>query len=122
MSLQKKSAWAIARQQPHLLMIGVCSFAAIFCIAVSWATLRILMFSQTPGSLPLAIATGGIGIALVLNILVAIYGRRELHNRADLVASAQAAKIQTDELFEMTDMLQSAEGYDDATAVLMATS
>ena len=122
MSLQKKSAWAIARQQPHLLMIGVCSFAAIFCIAVSWATLRILMFSQTPGSLPLAIATGGIGIALVLNILVAIYGRRELHNRADLVASAQAAKIQTDELFDMTDMLQSAEGDDDATAVLMATA
>ncbi|MEO7690876.1 MAG: GGDEF domain-containing protein [Sphingomonas sp.] len=122
MSLQKKSALAIAREWPHLLVIGLCSFTAIFCLAVSWATLRILMFSQAAGSLPVAVATACIGVALVLEIFVALYGHRELHKRAELFASAQAAKAQTDELFDMTDMLQSAEGYDDAAAVLMATA
>ena len=122
MPVHKKSAWSVAREQPHLLVIGLCSFTAIACMLVGWGMLRMLMFSQVPASLSLAIATAFIGVALVLEVFIAIYGRRELHSRAALFDSAKAAKMQTDELFDMTDMLQSAEGYDDATAVLMATS
>jgi diguanylate cyclase len=39
-----------------------------------------------------------------------------------LIANANAALRQTDELFVMTEMLQSADSYEDATAVLTATA
>ncbi len=51
-----------------------------------------------------------------------MFGRQALHANAVVFDEARAAKEQTDELFRMTDMLQSADGHDDATAVLMATS
>jgi diguanylate cyclase (GGDEF)-like protein len=60
--------------------------------------------------------------AFTLEAFVAVYGRHELHSRADLLIDATRAKEHTDELFAMTDMLQSADNYEDATAVLQASS
>jgi diguanylate cyclase (GGDEF)-like protein len=49
-------------------------------------------------------------------------GRLELDGRSVLIEDAKGAKQQTDELFAMTEMLQSADSYEDAMAVLKATA
>ncbi len=60
--------------------------------------------------------------ALTLVLTLTFYGMRHIRTRDALFDEAYEARTKTDELFAMTDMLQSAEGYEDATAVLMATS
>jgi len=61
-------------------------------------------------------------VAVIAQFGVIFVGRNEINLRAEILAGATTAKSQTDELFAMTDMLQSADGYDDATAVLQASS
>lgn len=46
----------------------------------------------------------------------------ELAERLEMIHSARSAHHQIEELFAMTDMLQAAEGHDDASAVLMTTT
>jgi diguanylate cyclase (GGDEF)-like protein len=46
----------------------------------------------------------------------------EMRNRHEMAASAFDARHQVEQLFKMTDMLQSANGYGDANAVLRATA
>ena len=60
--------------------------------------------------------------ALLFDVLVFMMVRRRLAARSEGYRAAREAKRQTDELFAMTDMLQSADTYEDATAVLQATS
>ncbi len=100
--------------QLHLIAIGIGSTAAMVCMA---AAIGVLL-----AELPPSIALGFAGLALTFEVMTGIYGRRELHSRNAVLASARQAKMQTDELFAMTDMLQSADNYEDATAVLTATS
>jgi len=47
---------------------------------------------------------------------------REMRDRRQMAASALEARHQVEQLFKMTDMLQSASGYADANAVLRATA
>lgn len=47
---------------------------------------------------------------------------REMRERRQMAASALDARRQVEQLFRMTDMLQSANGYGDANAVLRATA
>jgi diguanylate cyclase (GGDEF)-like protein len=67
--------------------------------------------------------------ALALAVLTIVIELLHLHGswrrilaRDTVYAEAQEARTRTNELFAMTDMLQSADGYDDATAVLIASS
>jgi hypothetical protein len=111
-----------ARQHPHLLVVGLCSISAAVFVGISlWF---ILDYLGTPGASDRGLVTAAVwaGLAIFCEVCSIFYGRHELHRTAKLFDSATEAKAQTDELFRMTDMLQSAEGYDDATAVLMATS
>jgi len=58
-------------------------------------------------------------------IFAVVLGRKaieEQEHRSDMIANARNARQQVEELFAMTDMLQSADGNDDAAAVLMAAS
>jgi diguanylate cyclase (GGDEF)-like protein len=71
----------------------------------------------TPG-----VALIGLAVSLVLQLASSMIGRHELYSRNALIADAKSALQQTDELFVMTEMLQSADSYEDATAVLTATS
>ncbi|MFM5932415.1 MAG: diguanylate cyclase [Novosphingobium sp.] len=82
------------------------------------ATIPVFGWSEIARRSALACAV----LAFGLELFIAFYGRREMHSRADLLEGATNAKEQTDELFAMTDMLQSADNYDDATAVLQASS
>ncbi len=95
---------------------ALCMFLAM--------TLLLVRFSLPPerlsGLLPIVFICCLMGFGL--QVLMSTFGRREIGNRSDGLSVAREAKAQTDDLFAMTDMLQSAEGYDDATAVLMATS
>lgn len=107
----------------YLIVIGLAAFAAIFCMALAAGLLILAGFLGGDWArLVDDLALTGVLVGLGLELFVAIYGRRSTHGTAALLEEAHQAKNQTDELFAMTDMLQSAEGYDDATAVLMATS
>lgn len=61
-------------------------------------------------------------LALVFGFISMIWGRTMSAGHDALLGQVKAEKKKTDELFAMTDMLQSADGYDDACAVLRATS
>lgn len=61
-------------------------------------------------------------LALVFGFASMIGGRTITAGHGALLGQVKAEKKKTDELFAMTDMLQSADGYDDACAVLRATS
>src|SRR5688572_22635462 len=112
-----------ARKRPYLLVIGFATFGAIASLATSTILLvDALLSSPAPASSSMMGPAVFAVLALLLQASVVIYGWPKMMGGADLFGSAQAAKAQTDELFAMTDMLQSAEGYEDATAVLMATS
>ncbi len=79
---------------------------------------------------PAAIATAAIaGTALILMGVQHFISRRLGDKSVDLIRShesllvdAEASRHRTEELFEMTDMLQSAEDHADAGAVLRATT
>lgn len=122
LSAHKTKSLDFARNHKHLLVIGLCAVVAIACWAISLAL--VTWYVAAPGdSYNRLVAAGAIGtLGLLCEVFASLYGRHELHNNAEVFEAAKAAKAQTDELFSMTDMLQSADGYDDATAVLMATS
>lgn len=70
-----------------------------------------------------------IGIALCVSVMVSLvtiflsrFAIDELADRLAMFQSSREAHRQIEELFAMTDMLQAAEGHDDAGAVLMATA
>ena len=59
---------------------------------------------------------------LVLGILRRSRAIRARAQMAEVIQSAEQSKHQIEELFAMTDMLQAADNYEDAAAVMMATS
>ena len=95
-------------------LVALTIAIAVLAIAVAWPGLLAINYA--------AVALTGALLALVLQIGTAIIGRHELSTRGALIAQATASQLQTDELFVMTEMLQSADSYEDATAVLTATS
>ncbi len=120
---QDLSSQAYASENRHLIVVGLCSLAAIVCALIAVALLSWYLLSQNPPHdviLVGSLASGLLG--LIAQSVSAVYARSELHANSAVFWEAREAKAQTDELFNMTDMLQSADGYDDATAVLMATS
>ena len=90
--------------------------AALAVLALQLCVPELLSFSAT------RVAMGLAALSLVLQSGCGALGRHQLHTRGALIADGNAALRQTDELFVMTEMLQSADSYEDATAVLMATS
>jgi diguanylate cyclase (GGDEF)-like protein len=70
--------------------------------------------------------SGGISIAIMVPTLALglLIGRKvmlEQNQRETMVADTRQARQQLEHLFAMTDLLQSADGHDDAAAVLVAT-
>jgi diguanylate cyclase (GGDEF)-like protein len=105
------------------VVVGFCSFGAIACLftAVGLLAWHMVIAPKGLGALVIA-ATVCATLGLIAEIASALYARNQLHSNAAVFWEAREAKAQTDELFNMTDMLQSADGYDDATAVLKATA
>ena len=101
--------WAV-----HALQLA-CALALVFALFA-------------PGQLAHAatIATVvALGLTVILLTVGIVYGRKaveELGHQESLFKSASEAHHQMQELFAMTDMLQAADGHDDAGSVLMATS
>jgi hypothetical protein len=119
--MTKKSAFGRARETPHLLMLGGASISALICLIATVALLA--KACRDPGaSAAVEWALVLSAVALLMQAFMSVFGRRQVHAREDLFESATAAKAQTDELFAMTDMLQSADDNEDAAAVLMATT
>lgn len=78
---------------------------------------------------PEAVRVPALGFAIVLNTVILAVGinisrgvQVELAQRKQLLSAAHASSQQIEELFGMTDMLQSAEDHADAGSVLSATS
>jgi len=105
------------------VVFGLCSLGALLCVLLAVGLLGWhLITGQPPHDAVLVGAFVAGLLGFVADAISALYSRSQLHANAEVFWEAREAKAQTDELFAMTDMLQSAEGYDDATAVLMATS
>ncbi|MBU6269325.1 MAG: GGDEF domain-containing protein [Sphingomonadales bacterium] len=105
-----------------LRTLAVLWVSLVIALTGACAALAMALHVESGGSLWLRTGFGLVLVAVALQCLTAVYGGVDSHVRERLVRDARDGKAQTDELFTMTDMLQSADTYDDATAVLMATS
>jgi diguanylate cyclase len=104
-------------------VIGLTSIASLVLMMVCCAVLMAHLWSGFAPGQTVLVATAVCALAaVVLEVFSTLFGQQALHANAALFDEANVAKEQTDELFRMTDMLQSADGHDDATAVLMATA
>lgn len=91
---------------------------ALACVGLAWA------LAETRGVATVAIAFGLV-LMLVGFLAAVVLGGKTAHEfdeRNAMIEEARRSREQVEELFAMTDMLQAAEGYDDAGAVLMSTS
>ncbi|MDE2403696.1 MAG: GGDEF domain-containing protein [Sphingomonadales bacterium] len=105
-----------------LRVLSVLWISLVVTLAAAAGTLGLEVWHDAGGTLLLRVAFASVLLSVVLQCLTAVYGGLDSNMRERLVLDARDGKAQTDELFTMTDMLQSADTYDDATAVLMATS
>ncbi|WP_225205149.1 sensor domain-containing diguanylate cyclase [Novosphingobium huizhouense] len=122
------------KNQEHVAAARAASDAAhlvLTCVHVASILLVIACFSATAyhnavdnagrSSVLHAVSTGLLLVFACQLALQALAMRADKRNRANQ-DEIDEARWQTAELFAMTDMLQAAETYDDASAVLMATA
>ena len=117
-----KTVIKAAASRSSLRKLAVLWVSLIVALTAASGLLAMALFHDHGGSPLLRAGFGAVLVAVALQCLTAIYGGLDSHAREALVRSANEGKAQTDELFTLTDMLQSADSYDDATSVLMATS
>lgn len=70
----------------------------------------------------LSLLTIALCVSLLIQVLLRQQARRDYASRTENHAQSEQARVRTEQLFGMTDMLQAAETYEDAGAVLMATA
>ena len=87
------------------------------CTATLFALLGPVEWVRIAAGTSVAIMVPTLALGIVLGHKVMI----EQAERSTMVADASQAREQLEHLFAMTDLLQSAEGYEDASAVLVAT-
>lgn len=97
-------------------------FSTVLQFAVIFALLAIVMGWRAPLAPVLSIAVLCLAAVSVIGLTLRVLGNWGWKARGDAFAGAQDSHRQIEELFAMTDMLQAAETYDDASAILMATS
>lgn len=91
--------------------------------ALSVVALLVALFANDPAAtVALWIALLCVTIDVVIAVFLSFGVERDMHEKEAMFDGAVQTQHQIEELFAMTDMLQSAEGYDDAGAVLTATS
>ena len=108
-----------------LLTLGRALGMILLAAATGWLIAGMVTGPDAAhGTIPIdrAFPTALVLVALVIEIAAWLVGRRWVGGRLRTFLDAREAKRQTDELFAMTDMLQSADTYADATAVLHAIS
>lgn len=105
-------------------MSGYATWSVVITIALASCVVLLVLPLLYPGMADdhHGLAAAFTIAALVLELMSIHFGFRRIRARQALYREAKEARRRTDELFAMTDMLQSAEGYSDATAVLMASS
>lgn len=101
---------AASKLQREMLIISSWSAGGLLALSAG-----IVLLLRSPLDPTRGLVIGLIATALLLVLSLTVYGMRQIVELHD-------SRAKTDELFAMTDMLQSAEGYIDAAAVLMATS
>jgi diguanylate cyclase len=104
-------------------LVGGLWFAILASLLAAFVQIAAMM-AVTPGlgwpDLPLA--AGMVLLALLAELGIALVGRRQLYTSMAGFDDAHAARAQIEELFAMTDMLQSADGHDDACQVLRTSA
>lgn len=98
--------------------IAVVSVQALSCSAVAVAALGPEWIIRPAAEAGLLIA----GLVFLASLYFARGAVSQAQKQRALFAEAEATKLQVQELFAMTDMLQAAEDHEDAGAVLMATA
>ena len=82
------------------------------------------LFGRSPMMAEARAWIGAVAGTIILPVVIRYAGmaRSEMHERQQMGAAAMQARRQIEELFKMTDMLQSAADYADANAVVHATA
>jgi len=124
---EKTGAWPKARQKGERTMLRKVKQHSSFFL---WNGTIFLALACSVVLMGLPVINPALhdahGAALLLVATALVLGMFHLHQSWHRITQRDElyieARTRTDELFAMTDMLQSADGYGDATAVLMATS
>jgi len=91
---------------------------AVSCTAIAFAALGPIAVSRQASGVAMVVA----GVVFLVSFYLGNGVVRQAEQQRDLFTKAEKTKLQIEELFAMTDMLQAAEDHEDAGAVLMATA
>ena len=105
-----------------LFGVAVVMYLGILALAIAIGIILWPLLDPSTDDSSHALAVGLLLFAFVAQLYVALIGHKFDVARETQFHDASAERQKTQELFAMTDMLQSADGYDDACAVLRATS
>jgi diguanylate cyclase (GGDEF)-like protein len=116
MILQKFSSVLSANGAPSMVVLGATTAAMAITVLALTGVLGVQLHRSSAEGYTLSAVALALSLVMIFAwgvcILLGMAERSQTNN----------AKEQTDELFAMTDMLQSADGYEDAAAVLRATA
>lgn len=96
--------------------------STVLQLGVIGALLAIVLGWRAPLTAVLSVSVLCMAAASAIGLTLRVLGNWGWKARGDAFAGAQDSHRQIEELFAMTDMLQAAETYDDASAILMATT
>lgn len=114
--------WLLSAHPASITRSGDIAVALVFlCVALSFAETW-FDTAQGPPSANVGVERGLDLLAIALILQGVASGRRKITTRLGVLTQAAAGKEQVDELFALTDMLQSAETHADATNILHATA
>lgn len=104
-------------------LVGGLWFVILVSLLAAFVQLaRMMAVTPQLGWPELPLTAGMVLFALVAELGIALVGRRQLYTSMTGFDDAHAARAQIEELFAMTDMLQSADGHDDACQVLRTSA
>ena len=102
-------------------LAGIVTTAVVAILVVNDI---VALFGRSPMMAEARAWIGAVAGTIILSLVIRYAGmaRSEMHERQQMSEAAVQARRQMEELFKMTDMLQSAADYADANAVVHATA
>lgn len=112
---------SLALSSDHKILIAAVTIGVMWLAMVVAAITAHLTPFYLVRTVCFWVQMGAGGVLVAVLAAYAPLALREMHDRHQLTAAAVEARREVEQLFKMTDMLQSAAGYGDANAVLRAT-
>jgi len=120
-SATESGSWGFLRRDGR--MLKHVRNGSLACQVIAIATVLAMMSTETEhGYIPLVVACTAQLAVLATQLLLRLLTSKIYDRERQLLEATRESREQIEELFAMTDMLQAAETYADASAVLMATA